>query len=252
MANPPAGSGIPTCGSANSTCGGYSMGGWDCCYNPVGQVVAAGGHGNSAWPLVSYVWAYDVGDSSGNNTPGNSVASMPSTASGYSGATTRNNLTAVKLGYLNPWDLLPYGTWQLNDPFNALANQAQSGYLTSGTYDPASGKLYVSLYNGQQSSSLPIIEVYQITPPTGTQQYTVTASAGSNGTVSPSGTIQVASGGTLQLSIAPAAGYSPSVGGTCGGSLSDTTYTTNPITANCTVTITFSQILPPSGLRLVQ
>ncbi len=153
MASPPSGSGIPTCGSGNSTCGGYSRGTWDCCYDPAGLAANPGGHGNTSWPVVSYVWAYDAGNPDGSNTTGNNVPSMPSTASGYTGNTTRNNLTAVKLGYVNPWDLYPYATWQLNDPFNAAANKAQSGYQTSGTYDPVSGKLYVSLQNAQ--STLP-------------------------------------------------------------------------------------------------
>ena len=245
MANPPAGSGIPACGSANSTCGGNSRGSWDCCYDPVGLATNGGGHGNTAWPYVSYVWAYDVGDSSGNNSPGNSVASMPSTASGYTGVTTRNNLTAVKLGYINPWDLYPYATWKLNDPFNALANQAQSGKMTSGTYAPASGKLYVSLAMGQPSTNLPIIEVYQITPPATGTQYAITASAGSNGSISPSGSVQVNSGAAQQFTVTPASGYDATVGGTCGGTLSGATYTTNAITANCTVTATFTQPPPP-------
>jgi hypothetical protein len=246
MASPPSGSGIPTCGSQNSTCGGYSRGTWDCCYDPVGLATNAGGHGNTAWPYVSYVWAYDVGSSSGSNSPGNNTASMPSTAPGYTGVTTRNNLTAVKLGYVNPWDLYPYATWELNDPFNALANQAQSGNLTAGTYDPVSGKLYVSLPGGQPSTTLPIVEVYQISPPTGTQ-HTITASAGSNGSISPSGSVQISSGNTQQFVVTPGSGYSASVGGTCGGTLSSNTYTTSSITANCTVTATFTLIPPPGA-----
>jgi hypothetical protein len=172
---------------------------------------------------------------------------MPSTASGYTGNTSRNNLTAVKLGYVNPWDLYPYATWQLNDPFNAAANEVQSGFLTGGTYDPVSGKLYVSLYMGQPSTSLPIVEVYQITPSAGTQQYTVTASAGSNGSISPLGSIEVNSGSTQQFTIVPSTGYSGSVGGTCGGTFSDNIYTTSAITANCTVTATFTLIPPPGA-----
>jgi hypothetical protein len=245
MANPPAGSGIPTCGSGNTTCGGSSRGSWDCCYDPRALAIDAGGHGDTAWPYQSYVWAYDVGNSDGSNSSGNNVASMPSTASGYAGNTGRNNLTAVKLGYVNPWDLYPYATWQLNDPFNAAANQAQSGPVTGGTYDPVSGKLYVSLLQGQPSTELPIIEVYQITPPAGTQQFTVTASAGSNGGISPSGSVQVNSGSTQQFTVTPNSGYTASVGGTCGGSLVGNTFTTNSITANCTVTAAFNQTTPP-------
>ncbi|MFZ0927655.1 MAG: hypothetical protein WAN11_03590, partial [Syntrophobacteraceae bacterium] len=244
------GSGIPTCGTSGTGtgCGDYSgsVGSMSCCYNPQGMQNNGQGYGPSTWPINSYVWAYDVGNADGSNTPGNNVASMPSTAAGYTGNTSRNNLTAVKLGYVNPWDLYPYATWQLNDPFNAAANQAASGFQTGGTYDPVSGKLYISLYMGQPSTTLPIIEVYQITPAAATQ-YTITASAGSNGGISPSGSVLVSSGSTQEFTVAPNAGYSPSVGGSCGGALSGNIYTTGSITGNCTVTATFSLIPPPAA-----
>ena len=47
-------------------------------------------------------------------------------------------------------------------------------------------------------------------------------------------------GATTSFTVTPVAGYSASVGGTCGGTLNGITYTTNPITANCTVTATFT------------
>jgi hypothetical protein len=50
----------------------------------------------------------------------------------------------------------------------------------------------------------------------------------------------VNSGATSVFTVTPNSGYSASVGGTCGGSLVGTTYTTNAITANCTVIASFS------------
>jgi hypothetical protein len=70
--------------------------------------------------------------------------------------------------------------------------------------------------------------------------YTITASAGSNGTISPSGSVSASSGSTQKFTVTPSSGYTASVGGTCGGTLSGNTYTTNPITANCTVTASFA------------
>ena len=70
--------------------------------------------------------------------------------------------------------------------------------------------------------------------------YTVTPSSGANGSISPNTPQQVASGFTTQFTVTPDTGYTASVGGTCGGSLVGTTYTTNAITANCTVVATFS------------
>ena len=69
--------------------------------------------------------------------------------------------------------------------------------------------------------------------------YTVTAGAGANGSISPSGNVSVSHGGTAVFTVTPDIGYSASVGGTCGGSLVGGTYTTNAITADCSVTASF-------------
>ncbi|MCL2872886.1 MAG: hypothetical protein FWF41_07945, partial [Betaproteobacteria bacterium] len=72
--------------------------------------------------------------------------------------------------------------------------------------------------------------------------YTITASvSGTGGSISPSGSVTgVASGTTRTFTVTPNTGYTASVGGTCGGTLSGNTYTTNAITANCTVVATFT------------
>lgn len=72
--------------------------------------------------------------------------------------------------------------------------------------------------------------------------YTVTPSAGANGTISPDTAQTVSSGSVTSFTVTPSGGYTASVGGTCGGSLVGTTYTTNAITANCTVSATFAPI----------
>ncbi|MDS4025681.1 MAG: S8 family serine peptidase, partial [Candidatus Contendobacter sp.] len=69
--------------------------------------------------------------------------------------------------------------------------------------------------------------------------YTVTATAGAHGSISPASRI-VAQGATTTFTVTPDAGYTAAATG-CGGSLSGTTYTTGPITAACTVTATFTQ-----------
>ena len=68
--------------------------------------------------------------------------------------------------------------------------------------------------------------------------YTVTATAGANGTISPASQ-SVTHGATTTFTVTPTAGYSASVTG-CGGSLSGTTYTTGAITAACAVTASFT------------
>ena len=73
-------------------------------------------------------------------------------------------------------------------------------------------------------------------------RHAVTPSAGSNGTITPDSPQSIPEGGTTTFNVVAAPGYSASVGGTCGGSLSGTTYTTAPIAAACTVEATFQLI----------
>lgn len=75
----------------------------------------------------------------------------------------------------------------------------------------------------------------------GTSTYSVVATAGAGGTISPS-RANVTSGGTATLSVSPNSGFNIlSVTG-CGGTLSGNTYTTGVITAACTVTASFGPL----------
>jgi hypothetical protein len=69
--------------------------------------------------------------------------------------------------------------------------------------------------------------------------YTVTPSAGANGSISPTMPIPTLAGTTLAFMVTPDAGFNASVSGSCGGSLSGTTYTTSPVFADCTVVASF-------------
>jgi hypothetical protein len=71
---------------------------------------------------------------------------------------------------------------------------------------------------------------------------TVTPSAGTNGSISPSTPQSVPFGTTRSFTLSPAANYTASVGGTCGGTLSGNTYTTNPVVAACTVVASFTRL----------
>jgi hypothetical protein len=69
--------------------------------------------------------------------------------------------------------------------------------------------------------------------------YTVTASAGTGGSISPANAT-VTDGETTSFTVTPNEHYSISgVAGTCGGTLSGSTYTTAPVTADCTVEASF-------------
>jgi len=71
--------------------------------------------------------------------------------------------------------------------------------------------------------------------------YTVTPSVnGSGGTISPAVAVSVKSGAATSFQVTPNGGYTATVSGTCGGTLSGTTYTTKAVTANCSVVATFA------------
>lgn len=72
--------------------------------------------------------------------------------------------------------------------------------------------------------------------------YTVTPSVSGNGNISPSTPQVVEVNTSASFTITPQAGYSAAVGGTCGGNLSGSTYTTHPTTADCTVQASFTAI----------
>ncbi len=70
--------------------------------------------------------------------------------------------------------------------------------------------------------------------------YTVESSASTGGSINPSGSVEVTANNTTSFTVTPSEGYElDSVGGTCGGSLLGTTYTTSAVVDNCTVTATF-------------
>ena len=70
--------------------------------------------------------------------------------------------------------------------------------------------------------------------------YTVTPSAGTGGSISPSTPQTVNYGGTLSFTVTPNTGYGIGSVTGCGGTLSGNTFTTGPITGNCTVSATFA------------
>jgi hypothetical protein len=70
--------------------------------------------------------------------------------------------------------------------------------------------------------------------------FTVTPSAGDGGTINPDTPQTVDYGDTTAFTVTPDNGYTASVGGTCGGNLAGTTYTTNAITGACTVVASFT------------
>ncbi|MCC8986151.1 MAG: autotransporter domain-containing protein [Candidatus Contendobacter sp.] len=78
--------------------------------------------------------------------------------------------------------------------------------------------------------------------------YTVTATADNNGRIDPSGSQIVTAGASITFTVNPNAGYAILTVTGCNGKLTDKSYTTGPITANCAVNARFApQTLPADG-----
>jgi hypothetical protein len=89
------------------------------------------------------------------------------------------------------------------------------------------------LYGGTTANCSANIETWNVMPP-----------AGPEGSISPNTQQTVNHGSTATFTVTPDIGYTATVGGTCGGSpvtgVSQFSYTTNAVTADCTVTVAFT------------
>jgi hypothetical protein len=81
--------------------------------------------GTHAYPYIHQVWAYDALD-----------------------------LLAVKEGSKNPWDILPYALWVLDE-----MDSEGSATIAGAAYDPHGGRIYITERYGEE----PVVHVYQIT-----------------------------------------------------------------------------------------
>lgn len=150
-----------------------------------------------------------------------------------------NDLLAVKNGTALYHDPAPYAIMTSVYPpyFTGRCHPRMLGMA----YDPDTRRLYISYDFGTE----PTIQVFEIAAAS-SSTYTVTPSAGPNGSISPNTAQTVASGATMQFTVTPNSGYTASVGGTCGGSLAGTTYTTAAVAADCTVSATFADTEAPT------
>ena len=79
--------------------------------------------------------------------------------------------------------------------------------------------------------------------------FVVKPSAAANGAIAPSAMQAVVSGATTSFTVTPDSGYTAKVTGSCGGALVGSVYTTNAITADCTVTASFIDTVFASGFE---
>jgi len=199
--------------------------------------VTSGNNRSSRYPNQTYYSAkagYDNVTGWGSFDITKMMASMGGTTKTYTvtaGAGTG--------GTISPSGAVPVvsGTTQ------AFTLTPNSGYSISGVTGSCGGALSGSTYTTNAiTANCTVTAAFSSTPPSPTPTYIITASAGTGGSISPSGYLSVASGQTQTFTLTPNSGYSiAGVSGSCGGTLSGNTYTTKAVTANCTVGASFAK-----------
>ena len=97
----------------------------------------------------------------------------------------------------------------------------------------------MAVKNGMQDSS---VETFTYTIQLPVSKYTITATAGANGSISPSGAVRVAAGGSQTFTISPSSGYVIDTLKVDGLEVTATTsYTFSEVNSNHTIEVTFKQ-----------
>ncbi|HJV48709.1 MAG TPA: kelch repeat-containing protein [Geothrix sp.] len=149
-------------------------------------------------------------------------------SAGANGTVTPAGVTTVSYGGSQTYTITPNTGYQVAD---VLVDGSSVGPLTSYTFSSVAG-------------SHTLTATFQI------QTFTLTASAGTNGSISPSGVVTVNYGASQAFTVTPSAGYQVAgvtVDGLAQGALG--TYTFSNVTTNHTISATFS-LLPTNTLTV--
>ena len=178
---------------------------------------------------------YNIGNGSCNSTNPNRVErELVTTYSGVTNYTVTGQVSGGN-GTITP------ASQNINSGSPATLNASpNTGYSTS--FSSTCG----GTPSGNSFTIASVTSTCQVTASFSLNTYTVTPSAGSNGSISPNTPQTVNSGATTSFTITPSSGYTASASG-CGGSPTSSqssayTYTTGAITTNCTVTASFTLI----------
>jgi uncharacterized repeat protein (TIGR01451 family)/fimbrial isopeptide formation D2 family protein len=131
----------------------------------------------------------------------------------------------------------------ISPPSQSVAENA----TTSFTVTPNSGYSIASVagcggsLSGNTFTTAAINGACSVTASFSANTYTVTASAGSGGSITPPSQ-SVAENATTNFTVTPSTGYSIASVSGCGGSLAGSTFTTAAITGACSVTASFSPL----------
>ena len=208
-------------------------------------VTATAGTGGTISPgsaLVSYnqTTAFTVTPNTGYTA---SVSGCNGALTGTTYTTGPITANCAVTATFSPNNLTVTASAGANGAISPASRQVTSGATTTFTVTPNTGyTASVSGCSGALSGTTyttgPITANCTVSATFALKTYTVATSAGANGSLTPTSRT-VNHGATTTFTVTPNSGYTAAVTG-CSGSLSGTTYTTGPITANCTVTATFS------------
>ncbi len=122
-------------GTADNQCQGGPVDVADqrCCFEHVDSIYNKGTH---SYPYHPYVWAYSADD-----------------------------FASVKSGIKQPWEILPYGTWELNLPTTAYQGIERDIQIKGAAYDPVTQRIYVTQGNFEGNGRKPLIHAFQLSLP---------------------------------------------------------------------------------------
>jgi hypothetical protein len=185
-------------------------------------------------PNAGYTLA-SVGGTCGGTFDGNSYTTSPVTANCTVTATFAQARTITSSAGTNG-SITPMGAVEVTSGSSGIFTiTPNAGFLISSVSGSCGGTL-----NGNVYTTKPIGANCTVTASFVKQTITITPSTSGGGTISPNSATAVSYGATRAFTLTPSAGYGiASVGGTCGGTLNNRTYTTNPATADCTVSAVF-------------
>ncbi len=190
-------------------------------------------NGSSVGPVSSYSFANVQADATIQAlfSPITATTYTITATAGANGSISPMGITTVAAGAGQAYTITPIAGYEVA---NVLVNGASVGAVASYTFA-----------NVQASAS-----IQAIFNPIATASYSIIATAGANGSISPTGLTTVAAGGGQTYAITPAAGYevaSVLVNGSSIGPVS--TYSFTNVQADATISSTFSPLttvnLPP-------
>ncbi|MGA3118781.1 MAG: PKD domain-containing protein, partial [Syntrophobacteraceae bacterium] len=175
---------------------------------------------------VGAVTTYTFSNVTGNHTISATFVSGPFTitpTAGANGSISPATAVTVKSGASQTFAITPASNYQVS---SVLVDGTSVGAVTTYTFSNVTANHTISATFAMNT-------------------YTITPTAGANGTISPSGTVTVNYGANQTFTITPASGYQVSsvlVDGTSVGAV--TTYRFSNVTANHTISATFATATP--------